>query len=82
MGLQMFQLHNKVIDKIEASPWQIRETNIRLAIGLAILFFYLLIGAIVFVQIESPAEKNDMEAYQEFRLHWNRLLQEAGFKGI
>uniref|UniRef100_A0A0R3RWW8 Two pore potassium channel protein sup-9 n=1 Tax=Elaeophora elaphi TaxID=1147741 RepID=A0A0R3RWW8_9BILA len=80
MGLQMFQLHNKVIDRIEAAPWQIRETNVRLAIGLAVLFFYLLIGAIVFVQIESPAEKNDMEAYEEFRLHWDELLREAGFK--
>ncbi|KAM3715662.1 Potassium channel subfamily K member [Dirofilaria immitis] len=80
MGLQMFQLHNKVIDRIEATPWQIRETNIRLAIGLAALFFYLLIGAIVFVQIEGPAEINDMEAYEEFRSHWNQLLEEAGFK--
>ncbi|VDK74618.1 unnamed protein product [Litomosoides sigmodontis] len=76
MGLQIFQLHNKVIDRIEASAWQIRETNIRLAI---VLFFYLLIGAVVFVQIESPVERNDMEAYEEFRLHWDRLLKEAGF---
>uniref|UniRef100_A0A1I8ER39 Two pore potassium channel protein sup-9 n=1 Tax=Wuchereria bancrofti TaxID=6293 RepID=A0A1I8ER39_WUCBA len=70
----------KVIDRIEASPWQIRETNVRLAIGLVVLFFYLLIGAIVFVQIESSNEENDMEAYQEFRTNWNRLLKEAGFK--
>ncbi|EFO16875.2 hypothetical protein LOAG_11628, partial [Loa loa] len=80
MGLQMFQLHNKVIDRIEASPWQIRETNIRLVIGLVVLFFYLLIGAIVFVQIESPAEESDMEAYQEFRSQWDQLLKKAGFK--
>ncbi|VDK27483.1 unnamed protein product [Gongylonema pulchrum] len=80
MGLQMFQLHNKVIDKIEASPWQIRETNARLGIGLAVLFFYLLIGAVVFVQIEGPAEKSDLETYEEFRSHWDRVLQEAGFE--
>ncbi|VDP26542.1 unnamed protein product, partial [Onchocerca flexuosa] len=70
-----------VIDRIEATSWQIRETNIRLAIGLVVLFFYLLIGAIVFVQIESPAEITDMETYEEFRSYWNRVLKEAGFKG-
>uniref|UniRef100_A0A915PZJ2 Potassium channel domain-containing protein n=1 Tax=Setaria digitata TaxID=48799 RepID=A0A915PZJ2_9BILA len=80
MGLQMFQLHNKVIDRIEAAPWQVRETNVRLTIGLIVLFIYLLIGAIVFVQIEGPAEENDMESYEEFRSHWDRLLKEAGFK--
>lgn len=72
----------QVIDKIEASPWQIRETNVRLGIGLAALFFYLLVGAIVFVRIEGPAEESDMETYEEFRSHWDRLLQEAGFEGL
>ncbi|MCP9256859.1 Potassium channel subfamily K member 6 [Dirofilaria immitis] len=38
------------------------------------------INPIVFVQIEGPAEINDMEAYEEFRSHWNQLLEEAGFK--
>ncbi|VDM99157.1 unnamed protein product [Thelazia callipaeda] len=79
MGLQMFQLHNKVIDKIEASPWQIRETNARLGIGIIVLFFYLLVGAIVFVQIEGPAEQTDMETYAEFRSRWNDLLMDSGF---
>uniref|UniRef100_F1L9F5 Two pore potassium channel protein sup-9 n=2 Tax=Ascaris TaxID=6251 RepID=F1L9F5_ASCSU len=79
MGLEMFQLHGKLVDHINASPWQIRETNMRLGIGFAVMFFYLLIGAVVFVRIEGPAEDRDMETYEEFRANWNKVLMEAGF---
>lgn len=77
-----FLLNLQVIDRIEASSLQIRETNVRLAIGLAVLFLYLLVGAIVFVQIEGPAETTDMEAYREFRSRWDQLLGEAGFESV
>lgn len=70
-----------MIDKIEASPFQIRETNLRLGIGLLVLLLYLLIGAIVFVQIEGPAEAEDMNIYEEFRSHWNKELQSVGYSG-
>nr|AXS78297.1 potassium channel subfamily b member 26 [Anisakis simplex] len=52
----------------------------RLAIGFIVMFFYLLIGAAVFVRIEGPAEDLDMQTYQEFRAHWNNVLMEAGFE--
>lgn len=46
------------------------------------MFIYLLIGAIVFVQIEGPSEDQDMMTYKEFRNHWNTVLMEAGFQGL
>lgn len=72
----------QLVDHINASPWQIRETNMRLGIGFAVMFFYLLIGAVVFVRIEGPAEDRDMETYEEFRANWNKVLMEAGFDGV
>ncbi|VDN60624.1 unnamed protein product [Dracunculus medinensis] len=70
----------EVIDKLQVNQWQIRETNIRLIVGFAVMFIYLLIGAIVFVQIEGPSEDQDMMTYKEFRNHWNTVLMEAGFQ--
>uniref|UniRef100_A0A0N5AWJ0 Two pore potassium channel protein sup-9 n=1 Tax=Syphacia muris TaxID=451379 RepID=A0A0N5AWJ0_9BILA len=77
MGLEMFQLHNKIADRLNAPSWQIRETNLRLAVGIGIMFFYLLIGAIVFVQIEGPAEVTDFANYNLLRDYWDKRLNNA-----
>ncbi|VDK25384.1 unnamed protein product [Anisakis simplex] len=77
---EIMREHFQLVDQLNASPWQIRETNMRLAIGFIVMFFYLLIGAAVFVRIEGPAEDLDMQTYQEFRAHWNNVLMEAGFE--
>uniref|UniRef100_A0A914C1X5 Two pore potassium channel protein sup-9 n=1 Tax=Acrobeloides nanus TaxID=290746 RepID=A0A914C1X5_9BILA len=43
------------------------------------MFFYLLIGAIVFVRIEKPVETIEMDAYLEFRQEWTKRLLTNGF---
>uniref|UniRef100_A0A914CRL5 Uncharacterized protein n=1 Tax=Acrobeloides nanus TaxID=290746 RepID=A0A914CRL5_9BILA len=43
------------------------------------MFFYLLIGAIVFVRIEKPVETIEMDAYLEFRQEWSKRLLKNGF---
>ncbi|MFH4980500.1 hypothetical protein AB6A40_007209 [Gnathostoma spinigerum] len=80
MGLPIFEINSKVISQLNASPWQIRETNARLGIGFLVMFFYLLIGAFVFVRIEGPAEQRDLNAYDEFWTYWTRVLTESGFE--
>lgn len=64
---------------MHASGLQMEETNTRLATGVLVMFFYLLIGAIVFVRIEAPMERIEFEAYQEFRQDWTNRLTDAGF---
>ncbi|VDD96930.1 unnamed protein product [Enterobius vermicularis] len=66
-----------IVDRLHASSWQIRETNLRLALGIGIMFFYLLIGAVVFVQIEGPAEADDFATYELLRRYWNKRLINA-----
>uniref|UniRef100_A0A7E4V4Y7 Two pore potassium channel protein sup-9 n=1 Tax=Panagrellus redivivus TaxID=6233 RepID=A0A7E4V4Y7_PANRE len=56
-----------------------RETNARLAIGFVVIFFYLLIGAIVFVRIEAPAEQILFDEYKIMRYEWEAKLFSAGF---
>ncbi|CAB3398871.1 unnamed protein product [Caenorhabditis bovis] len=73
MGLEMFSLHNKVMNGMEG---RMRESNIRILIGLGVALVYLLIGAIVFVRIEYPLEKIEREAYWEYQNQWReRLIQ-------
>ncbi|KAH7730556.1 TWK-46 protein [Aphelenchoides avenae] len=64
---------------MQASGLQMEETNTRLATGVLVMFFYLLIGAIVFVRIEAPMERIELEAYQEFRQDWTNRLVDVGF---
>ncbi|KAK0412230.1 hypothetical protein QR680_006102 [Steinernema hermaphroditum] len=79
MGLEMFQLQNKMVGQIHPSSFQIQETNARLGVGLLAMFFYLLIGAFVFVRIEAPREAIELEAYIEFRDYWTQRMVRAGF---
>lgn len=47
MGLEMFSLHNKVLTGMEG---RMKESNMRILIGLGVALVYLLVGAIVFVR--------------------------------
>lgn len=69
------------MDHLHITHHQIQETNARLGVGFLVMFFYLLIGAIVFVRIEKPVEKIEMETYLEFRQEWTRKMVNKGFSG-
>uniref|UniRef100_A0A1I7YGH3 PKD_channel domain-containing protein n=1 Tax=Steinernema glaseri TaxID=37863 RepID=A0A1I7YGH3_9BILA len=79
MGLEMLQLQNKMVGQLHPSSFQMQETNARLGVGLLAMFFYLLVGAIVFVRIEAPREALELEAYIEFRDYWTQRMVRAGF---
>ncbi|CAP37367.2 Protein CBR-TWK-46 [Caenorhabditis briggsae] len=73
MGLEMFSLHTKVMNGMEG---RMRESNMRILVGLGVAVVYLLVGAIVFVRIEYPLEKIERETYLEYQNQWReRLLQ-------
>ncbi|EFP13391.1 CRE-TWK-46 protein [Caenorhabditis remanei] len=73
MGLEMFSLHTKVMNGMEG---RMRESNMRILIGLGVAVVYLFVGAIVFVRIEYPLEKIERETYLEYQNQWReRLLQ-------
>lgn len=69
------------MDQFHITHYQIQETNARLGVGFLVMFFYLLIGAIVFVRIERPVEQLEMETYKEFRQAWTAKLLRKGFSG-
>ncbi|CAD5231612.1 unnamed protein product [Bursaphelenchus xylophilus] len=76
MGLEMLQLQNRVLEKVNIN--RLEETNARLGVGLAAMFMYMLIGAIIFCRIEAPIERFEKETYREFRQQWEKILNERG----
>uniref|UniRef100_A0A914NXU8 Two pore potassium channel protein sup-9 n=1 Tax=Panagrolaimus davidi TaxID=227884 RepID=A0A914NXU8_9BILA len=56
-----------------------QETNIRLGIGFIVIFLYMLIGAMVFVKIESPLEQTLFDEYDSLRSEWELKLAAKGF---
>jgi hypothetical protein len=69
------------MDQLHINHYQIQETNARLGVGFLVMFFYLLIGAIVFVRIEKPVETIEMDTYLEFRQEWTKRLLKKGITG-
>ncbi|KAE9554352.1 hypothetical protein FO519_002462 [Halicephalobus sp. NKZ332] len=78
MGLEIFQLHNKLLDQMPMNKIQMQETNTRLFIGFGAIFFYLVIGAIVMVQIEGPTEGVLFEEYSNVRIQYEETLMHKG----
>lgn len=58
MGLEFFSLQSKVLEGVK-EPLDLRQSNVRLTIGLLIFIVYLLIGAAVYSAIEAPVEEQD-----------------------
>ncbi|KAI6187055.1 Two pore potassium channel protein sup-9 [Aphelenchoides besseyi] len=79
MGLEMLMAHNRVLDKLHLSGMQLEDTNGRLLIGFGMLFMYMLVGAVVFTNIEGEAELIEHNEYAKFRSSWqNYLVNEKG----
>jgi len=79
MGLEMLQIQNKLLERLNPSSSQFHETNRRLGWGFLAMFSYLLIGAAVFAAIEAPRERIEMEAY-EVRGRWGYFHIFKNFK--
>ncbi|KAI6214000.1 hypothetical protein M3Y94_00217400 [Aphelenchoides besseyi] len=78
MGLEMLMAHNRVLDKLHLSGMQLEDTNGRLLIGFGMLFLYMLVGAIVFTNIEGEAELIEHNEYAKFRSSWQNYLVNKG----
>jgi hypothetical protein len=76
MGLELF-----LLDRIQATALQVRETNRRLALGVGIIFFYLLVGSIIFMLIEAPYEAKYVEYFREYKAKTVQRFLDAGLKG-
>ena len=74
MGLEIFQLHNKLLDQMPMNKIQMQETNTRLGVGFLAIFFYLIIGAVVMVSIEGPTEEVLFDEYGSIRGQYDKTL--------
>ncbi|CAJ0588954.1 unnamed protein product [Cylicocyclus nassatus] len=59
---------------------KMRDSNVRLYIGVLVMLVYLLIGAIVFVRLEYPLERIERETHWEYREQWTNRLISAGIE--
>lgn len=78
MGLEIFQLHNKLLDQMPMNKIQMQETNTRLGVGFLAIIFYLIIGAVVMVSIEGPTEGLLFDEYSSIRSQYEEVLINRG----